>query len=147
MDKKSLTEYEAEHKLLKEMEENYEGYGHSVRDALLACKKDPALGKGVHGVVAELFQIPERFETAIDVILGRSLQNVVSETSEDAKRVIKYLKENRIGRVTFAPLSNIRPNEQQKKELEEAEKIEGYIGVANECVHLKINIKNYSIIY
>lgn len=134
MDRKSLTEYEAEHKLLKEMEENYDGYGNSVRDALLACKKDKGLGKGIHGVVAELFQIPERYETAIDVILGRSLQNVVAETADDAKRVIKYLKENRIGRVTFAPLSNIRPNDVQKKELDEAKKIKGYLGVANELV-------------
>ncbi len=104
------------------MEENYEGYGHSVRDALLACKKDPALGKGVHGVVAELFQIPERFETAIDVILGRSLQNVVSETSEDAKRVIKYLKENRIGRVTLHPYLILDPTNSKRKNLRKLKK-------------------------
>jgi len=135
IDRNSLTEYEAENKLLKEMEANYEGYGNSVRDALIACKKDKTLGKGIHGVVAELFQIPERYEAAIDVILGRSLQNVVADSADDAKRVIKYLKDNRIGRVTFVPLSNIKPNDQQKKEIEEAKKIDGYIGLANELVH------------
>lgn len=63
---------------------------------------------GICGVVADLIQTDKRYETAIETALGGSIQNVVTEDEETAKRLIQYLKQNRYGRVTFLPLTAVR---------------------------------------
>ena len=82
-------------KLLVEMQNDYEGYQHSVKQVLLYARKSGV--SGVHGVVAELIEVPEKLERAIDMVLGGALQNIVVERDEDAKRMIEYLRNNRFG--------------------------------------------------
>ncbi len=106
--RQQLTKQRHEKKLLEEMEKSFEGYDYSVRGILKACSQNPSLNQGVHGVVASLVSIPERFITAVEVSLGRQLQNIVTENEQDAKRLIDHLKKNRMGRVTFLPLSNLK---------------------------------------
>ncbi|WIV10833.1 chromosome segregation protein SMC [Proteiniborus sp. MB09-C3] len=121
-------------KLLMEMKDEYEGYYKSVKNTLLACKNDKRLGKGVKGVVAELISVDKRYERAIEVALGSSLQNIVTETQEDAKIIIDYLKKNKLGRVTFLPISSIKArglNAAERKLLGS----EGLIGVASELIN------------
>lgn len=96
------------YRFLINMDESYEGFYKSVKNVMKACKNDPILGKGVVGVVADLLKVEEKYEKAIGTALGGSLQNVVTESEEDAKKVINYLKKNRLGRVTFLPLTSIR---------------------------------------
>ena len=61
-------------KLLVEMQNDYEGYQHSVKQVLLYARKSGA--SGVHGVVAELIEVPEKLERAIDMVLGGALRCV-----------------------------------------------------------------------
>lgn len=96
------------HRFLVNMDEDYEGFYKSVKNVMKACKADPVLGKGVTGVVAELLKVDDKYEKAIGTALGGSLQNIVTETEEDAKKVINYLKKNRLGRVTFLPITSIK---------------------------------------
>lgn len=97
-------------KLLKNMEEDYEGYYKGVKSLLKASKKDASLKQGLLGVVAELISVNEKFERAIDISLGSNAQNIITETEEDAKKIIEYLKHNKLGRVTFLPLNIIKGN-------------------------------------
>lgn len=129
-----LTELEAERRLLQEMEDNYQGYGESVRNILKACHRSPEMGAGVHGVVADLLQIPERYETAIDVILGKSLQNIVVDSEADARRLIRHMKEKSMGRATFLPLKDLKDSEDQSKQLEKLNGMAGFIGRASDLV-------------
>ncbi len=130
-------------KLLTEMKDEYEGYYKSVKNTLLACKNDKNLGRGVKGVVAELINVDKRYERAIEVALGSSLQNIVTETQEDAKVIINYLKKNKLGRVTFLPISSMKArglssaekNKLQCKEL---------IGVASELINFH---NDYNMIF
>lgn len=121
-------------KLLLEMKDEYEGYYKSVKNTLIACKSDKKLGKGVKGVVAELIRVDKRYERAIEVALGSSLQNIVTETQEDAKVIIDFLKKNKLGRVTFLPISSMKA-----RGLSIAEKgriqCKGFIGVASELIN------------
>lgn len=120
-------------KLLKEMKDEYEGYYKSVKNTLLAFKKNKDLGKGVKGVVAELLSVDKRYEKAIEIALGSSMQNIVTETQEDAKIIIDFLKKNKLGRVTFLPISTIKPRSitiDEKKKLQS----KGLIGVASELI-------------
>ncbi len=97
-------------KLLKNMEEDYEGYYKGVKSLLKAAKNETRLQRGLMGVVAELLKVDEKFERAIDISLGSNAQNIVTETEEDAKNIIEYLKHNKLGRVTFLPLNIIKGN-------------------------------------
>ncbi len=94
----------------RSMEEGYEGYFKSVKNLLLAVNKSKDMKEGYLGVVADLLKVDEKFERAIDISLGSNVQNLVMNKDEDAKRLIDYLKINRLGRVTFLPLNTIKGN-------------------------------------
>ena len=129
----------SERRVLIDMEKAFEGYDHSVKGVLKASSKDQNLGKGVHGVVTTLMTIPKKLERSVEVALGRQLQNVVTETEQDAKRLIDHLKKNKMGRVTFLPLSNIRANRFNVPV--QVENMDGFIGVADNLIGYDIKYK------
>ena len=81
---------------------------------MLDCEKTKELGKGMHGVLANIISVPTEYETAIEMCLGASLQNIVTDDEETAKRLVKYLRDNNIGRASFLPISSVRPNRMDK---------------------------------
>ncbi|MEG1890344.1 MAG: chromosome segregation protein SMC [Clostridia bacterium] len=93
-------------KTLKELQDGYEGYQYAVRNALTYAKRQHL--SGVHDVVAMLLHVPREYETAMDMALGGAMQNIVTETEQDAKQLIDYLRQNRLGRATFLPLTTVR---------------------------------------
>lgn len=133
-EKNNLRDMQSQSKILDAMEQSYEGFNASVRKTLQLCKKSRDIGKGVHGVVAQLMSIPKEYEIAMEVSLGYSMQNIVCDDEVDAKRIIKYLKQNNLGRVTFFPLSNVstwRNNDDIPKNVKDST---GYIGIASNLI-------------
>jgi len=118
-------------KVLEEMRRDYEGYQHSVKQVLLQAKKLPQ--SGIHGVVANLIQVPQELERAIDMVLGSSLQHIVVDREEDAKRMIDYLRSNRLGRATFLPMTAVHGRTLSPAE-REVLKMEGCVGLASELI-------------
>lgn len=116
---------------LKNLAERYEGYGGSIRKIMEIRKREP----GIHGVVADLIHTDKKFETAIETALGGSIQNIVTDTDQTAKRLIEYLKKNKYGRATFLPLNGIKTMGafHQKEALKEP----GIIGLASSLVDSK----------
>ena len=114
---------------LKELQDGYEGYQYAVKNALTYAKRSQL--KGVHDVVAMLVHVPREYETAMDMALGAAMQNIVTETEQDAKTLIDYLRKNRLGRATFLPLSTIRGRTLNARE-REVLKMKGCVGVASE---------------
>lgn len=92
---------------LKEMAEAHEGFFEGVRSVMLALKAKKLTGN--YATVADVVTVPEGLETAIEVALGSAVQDVISDTVDEAKAAIRFLKENRAGRATFLPLNGIRP--------------------------------------
>ncbi len=113
---------------MKNLAERYDGYGNAIR-RVMERRNDI---KGIHGVVADLISVDKRYETAIEIALGGSIQNVVTEDEDTAKQLISYLKEKRYGRVTFLPLTSVKApdNVPAKKALQET----GVIGLADTLV-------------
>ena len=113
---------------LKNLAERYEGYGSSIRRVLEKKNQNP----GILGVVADLIEVGKDYEIAIETALGGTIQNIVTDSEETAKEMIRYLKNNRYGRATFLPLSAIsaREDPNQKKALGE----KGVIGIASDLV-------------
>ena len=116
-------------RVLREMERDYEGYQHAVKQVLLHAGRDG----GVHGVVATLLRVPKDYEKAIEVVLGGALQNLVTDDEFVAERMIAYLRDQRYGRATFLPITSVRgrvltPQERQVLTMP------GCLGVASELV-------------
>lgn len=65
--------------------------------------------EGVHGTVARLGRAPPEYATALDIAAMGRLLWVVVDSDGIASDAIRYLKENRLGRVTFLPLNKLRP--------------------------------------
>ena len=118
-------------KFLIETEKEKEGYIKSVKALLNDCEKDSSLNKGTNGVLANLISVKKEYETAIEMCLGQTLQNIVTDTETDAKKLVEHLRVNNLGRASFLPISSIRG-----KKLDRIIKnnIEGIIGIASDLV-------------
>ncbi len=125
---------------LIETEREKEGYNKSVKDLLIACESNPSLKRGIEGVLANIISTDSKYELAIEMALGASLQNIVTETEQDAKKMIEYLRKNNLGRATFLPISSVKGKRLEKI----LSKNEGTIGIASELV--KANKKYEGII-
>ena len=91
---------QSRHKFLVETENEKEGYIRSVKSLLKDCQNIKELGKGMNGALAELIEVPDEYQTAIEMTLGASLQNIVTENEKDAKRLIEHLRKNNLGRAS-----------------------------------------------
>lgn len=100
--------FENRRKLLSEMQAEYEGYAPAVRKILKECERNSAVRDKMVGVLASLIKVPAQFETAVDVALGASVQNIVTFNEDGAKDLISYLKQNQYGRATFLPISSMK---------------------------------------
>ena len=121
---------DSRHKFLVETEKETEGYIKSVKSLLNDCENIKDLGKGMHGVLANIISVPKEYETAIEMCLGASLQNVVTETEEDAKRLIEHLRKNNLGRASFLPITSVKGKKLENFKAKE----KGIIGVASDLV-------------
>ena len=137
---KELNFKESKYKFLIETEKEKEGYQKSVKAILKECEKNDELGSGVEGALVELIDVPEKYETSIDILLGSILQNIVTKDENDAKRLIEYLRKNNLGRASFLPISTIRG---KKIENIKGEKT-GVLGIASDLI--KYNKKYEQII-
>jgi len=81
------------------------GYN-SATTALIEARDRGAI-KGIHGTVAELADVQEDYETALNVAAGARMQSIIVDTDEVASSCIEYLKKNKLGRATFLPLNKM----------------------------------------
>lgn len=131
---------ESKLKFLIETEKEKEGYIKSVKSLLKDCENIKELGKGMNGVLANIIEVPDDLQTAIEMCLGASLQNIVTETETDAKRLVEHLRKNNLGRASFLPISSVRGKKLDKIKGNES----GVIGIASDLV--KYNKKYEQII-
>lgn len=114
--------------IMENLQNSYEGFGKAVKAVL---KSQAAWRQQVCGTVAELMEVPGKYVTAIETALGGSLQNIVTKDTDTAKAAIEFLKRDRLGRVTFLPLSSITPRNNRENLPNGAA---GVIGWAHEIV-------------
>ena len=115
---------------LKNLTENYDGYGGGIRKVMEQKSKNP----GIRGVVAELIHVKKQYELAVETALGGSIRNIVTDNDNTAKYMIEYLKRTKAGRATFLPLTNLHRG--KKFSNMEVLKESGVIGLAHELVEV-----------
>ena len=118
-------------KFLQETEKEKEGYTKSVKSLLVDCENIKELGKGVYGVLANIINAPKDYETAIEMCLGAGLQNIVTESEDEAKKLVEHLRKNNLGRASFLPITSVKG---KKIEKVDSKGIDGVIGIASDLV-------------
>ncbi len=119
---------ESEIELYENMEKNYEGINSNVRRILQYIERQN-LNNKIIGIVADLIKIPEGYEEAIAVALGRSATQIVTETENQTKELINLLKRDKVGRATFLPLSFMKSYKNNVKLSGD-----GFLGFAKEII-------------
>ncbi len=116
---------------LRNLSERYDGYGLAIRKIM----EQKTSTSGIIGVVADIIKVEAKYETALEIALGSSIQNVVTKDEATAKKMVEYLKINKLGRATFLPLDSITAKEVgqlQANVVKEA----GVLGYANTLVQV-----------
>lgn len=125
-------------KVLEDMERDHGGYSRAVK---VLMTEQHRITKGFCGVVGEMIRVPSQYVTAVEIALGGSVQNIVTDTESDAKTLIEYLKEHKIGRATFLPISSVKPRNFNDRE-KQLFNMEGFVGVASDLVEYDSKIDN-----
>ena len=131
---KSFLQEKERLKTLKELEILKEGYQESVKHLMDYAGKDPKVKKKITGIIGDLITTDRKYSTAVEIALGTAINNVVTKTEQDAADLIDVLKKNRLGRVTFLPIENIRSRSLEKGILTDASREPGYIDIASNLV-------------
>ncbi|MBO5327971.1 MAG: chromosome segregation protein SMC [Clostridia bacterium] len=126
------------------LRDRFEGYTYAVKNLLTAAKTDDELSSKMLGVIADVVSTSKDYEVAIETAFGGSMQNVITNTREDAKFLINYLRNMRMGQVTFLPIEALRPR-YENDQIKVAVKDKGALGFAVDLV--KYNKKFENIIH
>lgn len=132
-----LSQKQSKARMLSDLEKNMEGFSGAVK-AVMKQAQSKALS-GIHGPLSQLITVDNAYSVAVEVALGAAMQNIVTTNEADAKRAIYYLKNNRVGRATFLPISNIKPRTLDEKNLDDNL---GFVAVASDLVECKSEYKN-----
>ena len=90
--------------------------------------------KGINDTVGNIISVEPEYLTAITTALGAAINNIIVDNQASAEAAIKYLKENKFGRVTFFPLNVIKPKNIDISRLNYLRKQPGFIDVAANLV-------------
>jgi len=130
--KENLNRYENLIKIKSKIKDSYEGFYRSIQEFMKFVNKGKFRDE-IEGVLVELIKVKKEYREAVDTALGSSAQNIIIKEEKNAQEIIRFLKNNRIGRMTFLPMNTIKSrtlNYNQKK----AQEIEGYIDTADNLV-------------
>lgn len=124
-------------KVLRDLEQNMDGFSHSVKTVISASKAGEL--KGIRGPVSRIVTVPSEYAVAIETALGFAMQNIVTATEEDAKRSIAFLKQKNAGRATFLPVTNIKGRKLEEKGIDDCY---GFIGIASDLCSAEKEYEN-----
>lgn len=118
-DKLEVEEKSLEHKkiTLESMENSFEGYPHSVKAVMNEKRSGSLKNANIHGPLSQLISTDTKYVTAVEAALGGALNHIATDTEEDAKLAIEFLKNTKAGRATFLPLSSVPKDIKQLKEI------------------------------
>lgn len=145
----SFNEYNEKTKLLADIDhkigiiEDYINNGGTINNSIKAILNNPRL-RGIHQTLGALLEIDEKYLKALDVSLGGSKQFIVVENEDSAKSAINYLKDNKLGRATFFPISVIKPRGVDLDTLNVVRDMQGFISVLMDVV--KYDSKYYNVV-
>ncbi len=109
------------HAALKKMEDNFEWYKDGVRAimkpaaALASPESDDrnSFASDVLGLMADIVEPESSFETALEAVLGESLQYILVRDQQTGVSAIDYLQRSGAGRGGFVPAAGLKNPDQE----------------------------------
>ena len=133
-----LQEIKARKKVLENMEQEHAGFFEGAKNVL----NNQSKLTGIVGAIAELISVPKEYQLAIETVVSNQLQSIVTEDEGSAKQAIAYLRQSRGGRATFLPLNIIKPRSLYANDLNKAQAIAGFVGVASDLINYDSKVEN-----
>ncbi len=126
--------------VLEDLQNDLEGFSAGAKAALVAARTQKL--EGIHGAIADLVEVPEAYQLAIETALGASVQHIVTERERDARNAIDYLKRRQLGRATFLPVEVIKARRIPPQELQRVQSSSGFVGIASDLLSVKPSFKS-----
>jgi len=136
-----ISNLEFKQSLVEENINSYNDYDGSIQNLMLYAKDHPEVEEKIVATIAELISVPKDLQLAIEIALGKSLQNIVTKNEYDASDLMRVLRNNKLGRATFLPMTTMKYNDlsrEQEKVLDE----DGVVGVASELIRYDSKYNN-----
>ena len=111
--------------------------------AVKAIVGNPTL-RGIHDIIANVISTEREYSVMLDIALGASANNIITNDEACAKEAIEYLKSHNKGRATFFPLNVIKPKSVDPETLKSVSNIVGFVGIASDLV--TYDTKYYNIV-
>jgi chromosome segregation protein len=121
-----ITQRQSRLTVLLNMQRDLEGFNRGSKSVLTS--QEP-WRKGICGAVAQIIDVPTQYLTAIEVALGGAMQDIIAEDETTIRAAIQSLKQKNAGRVTFLPITNIKPRSVRDIEIRAAN-APGAVGLA-----------------
>jgi len=80
-------------------------YNQAVNEVLKV--RDNGSLKGIHGTIAELAKVDNKYSVAMEIAAGARMQSIVVDDDETAAKAIQLLQKENLGRATFLPLNKM----------------------------------------
>ncbi len=128
-----LSALQSKYNVYQRIKDSYEGYNGVVQRVMKDATTNSSLKNKIKGLVASVINTEKAYEIAIETALGAAAQYVITQTPDDAKYVLEYLKVNKIGRLTCLPLNSVKPR-YDAPETRSAKRERGAVGLATELV-------------
>ncbi|WP_225868641.1 chromosome segregation protein SMC [Companilactobacillus kimchii] len=120
------------------MEQEHAGFFEGAKNIL----NNQSKLTGIVGAIAELISVPKEYQLAVETVVSNQLQSIVTEDEVSAKKAIAFLRQSRGGRATFLPLNIIKPRSIYANDLNKAQAIAGFVGVASDLIKYDGKVEN-----
>lgn len=128
-------------KSFEEIEKSHANFYQGVRNVLRYQKELP----GIIGAVADVIEVAPAFSGAIETALGGAAQYVIVASESDGRAAIRFLRERKLGRCTFLPLTVMKPKRLPEAVKKQLAGCAGFAGIAAEKLTFAPALEN--IIY
>ncbi|KMJ58609.1 chromosome segregation protein SMC [Bacillus sp. LL01] len=135
-----LQQTRARKEMLETMQGDFTGFFQGVKEILKARDEDRLTG--IKGAVAEIIQVKQHVETAIEIALGSATQHIVVDNEQNARTSIQYLKKNGFGRATLLPMTVMKPRTLSDYQLNQISQHESFVGIAASLVDYDPSYEN-----
>ena len=123
---------------LLELEERKTIYAPTVQKLFAESKR---IGVEFLGTLADKLNVDEAAEKAVENLFGNYLQTVLVESKSDARKTIRYLNENKLGRLSvLVCIPNSKLHVPNRKIVDDKVNIANFLGVSGDFAELLAEI-------
>ena len=119
--------------------ENFIDNKNSYNKALSSIINNPRL-TGIDKTIEEIISCDEKYEIIKEISIGPIRNNLVVKDEYSAKQAVEYLKNNKVGRLTFYPLTSIK-----KREIYDIDNLKSnnsFLGVLSDILEYDVKYSN-----